>query len=151
MCRLFSSADHGGCLNALDSTYAFEVYASHKPVPKIAVLIVFIVTSCSAGLCPPGGRRRLSNDHTVKKLRGLGQPLCRRQQAVLMFNREHVIVSEHSQRGDQFAPPLRSVSIAAGTKDPGAIVFVRVFLDVATTTEIYTLTLHDANLLKHPL
>src|SRR5689334_6193558 len=82
-----------------------------NPVPKIAVLIGFIAVLCG-GLCPPSGGRLLANNETVEEGGGFCQALRRREQAVFVFDGEHVVVAEHAQSRDEFRPPLAAVPIA---------------------------------------
>src|SRR5580704_3604921 len=48
-------------------------------------------------LNPPGLRRLLLNHNVIQKPNGLPQSFFRRQQTVLMLDRQHVIVAIHPQ------------------------------------------------------
>src|ERR1039458_3397671 len=100
-----------------------------KPVPTTAVLIVFLVFPITT-LYPPGSRRLLTDYDTVEKLGRLGQTLLRREQTVFMLDGEYVIVAKHAQGRDKLAPPLRSVTVTASSKDPGAIALLGVQLGI---------------------
>src|SRR5439155_26958745 len=42
----------------------------------------------------------------------------------------HVVIPVHAHRGDEFRPPLSTVSVTAGAEDPGAILLVGIKLSV---------------------
>src|SRR3954463_8823646 len=71
-----------------------------NPVPKIAVLIVFIQYSYVLALRPPGSRGLLAHHNTIEEIRRFGEPLSRREQAVLVLDRDYVIIAKHPKRGD---------------------------------------------------
>src|SRR5271169_443009 len=96
-----------------------------KPVPIIAILVGLIV-SIRKMLYPPGSAGLLADHDAVEESRCLGQALFRREQAVLVFDGEHGIVTEHSQGGDEFGPPLGAVTVTAGAEDPAAVALVSV-------------------------
>src|SRR5690242_1314749 len=75
-------------------------------------------------LYPPRSGRLLADDEAVQERRGLRQSFLGREDAVLVFDGEHIIVSEHAEGGDELAPPLLAVTVAAGAEDPGAIALV---------------------------
>src|SRR3954468_24333393 len=99
-----------------------------KPLPNIAVRVTVIeVPTC---LGPPRGRRLLAHHDVVEEVRGFRQALAGREQAVFVFDRDYIIVAEHSQRGDQFTPKLHAVTVAAGAENPCAVAFLCVRLSI---------------------
>src|SRR5579862_8502457 len=63
------------------------------------------------GLLDPPGRSCLLPDHKrIQEPDGLSQTFFGREQAVLVLDREHVIVAEHAERGDELSPPLGAVA-----------------------------------------
>src|SRR5277367_1240983 len=99
-----------------------------KPVPKIAVLIVFIGWLSATLLNPPRRGWLFADYDAVEEVRGLGEPLFRRKQAVFMFDRKDGVVAKHAQCRNKFAPPLRAVTVTAGAEDPTARALVGVWL-----------------------
>src|SRR5436305_1924075 len=81
-------------------------------------------------LDPPGGGRLLADHDAVEERGGFRQSFFGRQDAVLMLDREHVIVAEHAERRDEFAPPLLAVAVAAGAEDPRAMALIGVTLGI---------------------
>ena len=43
-----------------------------------------------------------------------------------MLNGEDIVVTANAEGGDKFAPPLTTVSVAAGAKEPAALAHLRV-------------------------
>src|SRR5579864_4388692 len=93
-----------------------------KPVPKIAVLIAFIRVPSG----PPHSCRLFAHHDLVEKVCCLRQTFTGREQAVFMLDRYNVVVAEHAECGDELAPKLNSMAIAAGAEDPRAVAFVGV-------------------------
>src|SRR5579864_7493661 len=100
-----------------------------KPVPKIAVLIAFIRVPSG----PPCGRWLLAHHDVVEKIRCLCEAFSGREQAVFMLDRDNVIVAEHAECGDEFAPKLHPMAVSAGAEDPRAVAFVGIGFRVEHT------------------
>src|ERR1044071_7697073 len=81
-------------------------------------------------LDPPRGGRLLARNDAVEERGGAGEALLRRKQAVLVLDRENVIVAEHAQRRSELLPPLLAVAVAAGAEDPRPVALVGVALGV---------------------
>src|ERR1043165_8088588 len=99
------------------------------PIASAAVIAARI-TVCRNRLYPPRCGWRFFDNEAVEKTYCLRQTFFGRHKAVLMFDREYIIVTEHAQRGDEFTPPFGIVSIPAGTEDPRAITLIGVLLGI---------------------
>src|SRR6202011_2621265 len=82
------------------------------------------------GLNPPGGRGLLFYDNTFQETDRFAQAFFWREDGIFMLDRQHVIVAEHAQRGNESLPPAGVVTVAASAKDPGAILLVSVELGI---------------------
>src|SRR5579872_5886507 len=81
-------------------------------------------------LNPPWRRGLLFNYNPVQKSDRLPQAFLRREDGVLVLDRQDVIVPEHAQRGNELFPPLGAVAVAAGAEDPGPILLVGIELGI---------------------